>query len=148
MKTELEQVNIALDIIKSCYENDTDMDGKAAVLHPLAVGLKGSNYKEVVTGFLHDIIEDGKYTADLLHLKGFDSDIIDAVMILTRDYNKTYKEYIQSIVDSNNEIAIRVKYEDLFNNLKRNGGKYPSLHKRHFDAFCTLLDERPDIVLK
>ena len=45
-----ETLQIALD----AHKRQKDLDGKPAILHPIAVGLMGSNDAEIKAGFLHD----------------------------------------------------------------------------------------------
>ena len=49
-----ETLQIALD----AHRGQKDLDGRPALLHPIAVGLMGSNDTEIMTGFLHDVVED------------------------------------------------------------------------------------------
>jgi len=142
-----EQLYEAIKMINHCYKNEVDLDGNPAVLHPMKVGTMGRNYKETIVGLLHDIIEDDYETAEGLLAIGFDRDIVEAIEVLTKPVDKTYSEYIEGIITSGNEMAIKIKYEDLFTNLSRNGGKYPTLHKRHFDAFNKILDIYADKII-
>ena len=107
-------------IMLEAHEGQKDLDGKPEILHPLAVGLAGANRDEVITGFLHDVVEDSKLTFVDLHNKGVDNNVINALKLLTHDKNKsTYTDYINKIATSGNKTAIHVKYNDLRNNLKR-----------------------------
>lgn len=111
------------DVIRitiEAHEGQKDLDGKPEILHPLAVGLAGTNREEVITGFLHDVVEDSKFTLSDLRKKGVDEDVIIALKLLTHDKSKiTYEEYIKGIALSGNSTAIHVKYNDLRNNLQR-----------------------------
>lgn len=53
-----ETLQIALD----AHKGQKDLDGKAAILHPIEIGLMGSNDAEIKAGFLHDVIEDSDLT--------------------------------------------------------------------------------------
>ena len=111
------------DVIRitiEAHEGQKDLDGKPEILHPLAVGLAGTNREEVITGFLHDVVEDSKLTLSDLRKKGVDEDVIIALKLLTHDKSKiTYEEYIKGIALSGYSTAIHVKYNDLRNNLQR-----------------------------
>ena len=111
------------DVIRitiEAHEGQKDLDGKPEILHPLAVGLAGTNREEVITGFLHGVVEDSKLTLSDLRKKGVDEDVIIALKLLTHDKSKiTYEEYIKGIALSGNSTAIHVKYSDLRNNLQR-----------------------------
>ena len=61
-----------------------------------------------VVGLLHDIIEDTVVSKTILLELGFPNNIVEAIEILTRNTDD-YDEYIDSIADSNNLLAIDVK---------------------------------------
>ena len=76
-----ETLQIALD----AHKGQKDLDGKPAILHPIAVGLMGSNDAEIKAGFLHDVVEDSDLTIDDLRRKGVDEDVLAALELLTHD---------------------------------------------------------------
>ena len=76
-----ETLQIALD----AHKGQKDLDGKPAVLHPIAVGLMGSNDSEIKAGFLHDVVEDSDLTIDDLRRKGVDEEVLAALELLTHD---------------------------------------------------------------
>ena len=51
-------VEEALQIALDAHRGQKDLDGRPAVLHPIAVGLMGCNDAETKTGFLHDVVEE------------------------------------------------------------------------------------------
>lgn len=118
----------ALRIAIDAHEGQKDKDGKPVILHPMAVGLAGRNRKEIITGLLHDVVEDSGMTFDdLLHL-GVNECIVDALRLLTHTDDMEYTDYVKRIANSGNDIAIRVKYNDLCHNLRRGraGGHWES----------------------
>lgn len=115
MITIEEALRIALD----CHEGLKDLDGKPAILHPLAVGMAGNNRQEIIGGFLHDVVEDSDLTVDDLLRKGVDEDIVDALRLLTHEKGSDYSTYIQRIIDSGNRLAQTIKLNDLKHNLRR-----------------------------
>ena len=44
----------ALQIALDAHKRQKDLDGKPAILHPIAVGIMGGNDAEIKAGFLHD----------------------------------------------------------------------------------------------
>lgn len=108
-------MQIALD----AHRGQKDLDGKPAVLHPVAVGLMGSNDAEIKTGFLHDVVEDSDLTIDDLRRKGVDGEVLAALELLTHDKGADYFEYVRGIADSGNMTAIHTKINDLKHNLAR-----------------------------
>lgn len=91
--------------------------------HPIRV----ANNKEVLrygssgicAALLHDCIEDADYSEEVEQyiLKNFSDKIYKAVKLLTHNrLEKSYDEYIETIMTSGNEIAIAVKYADSLDN--------------------------------
>ena len=112
-------IDIALHIATTAHAGQLDKDGYPAILHSLAVGLMGHTDEEKVTGFLHDVVEDTSYTFDDLLEAGIPIGIVGALRLLTRDEKTDYDTYIQRIIDSDNPIALHVKYYDLQHNYER-----------------------------
>lgn len=123
----------ALLIATRAHEGQTDRDGEAYILHPLAVGLMGRTDEERVVGFLHDVLEDTPVTADDLLNEGIHESCVNALKLLCHTKDTPYEEYLQNIIDSKNPVALRVKYHDLLHNYER-GKKYPDLQAKHGKA--------------
>lgn len=135
-------IDLAIDIMDKAHKDQKDKLGGEQILHPMAVGLMGKTKNEKIVGFLHDVIEDSEYTISDLKELGFDNEVIDALTILTRPRDMKYFDYIQSIIDSENKLAITVKKNDLLNNLERSQGikELLSLRKRHIHALNMMID--------
>lgn len=69
-----------------------------------------------VVGMLHDIIEDTVVSKTILLELGFSEKIVTAIEILTRN-GDDYYEYINSIANSKNLLAIDIKLKDLEHNM-------------------------------
>ena len=104
-----ETLQIALD----AHNGQKDLDGKPAVLHPIAVGLMGGNDAEIKAGFLHDVVEDSDLTIDDLRQKGVDEEVLAALE------ETDYFEYVYKIAHSGNYTAIHTKINDLKHNFDR-----------------------------
>lgn len=114
-----------LKIALEAHTGQKDIDGKPAILHPLAVALMGSNDTEIKAGLLHDAVEDSEYTIDSLREKGVEEEVLDALKLLSHDKASTgYFDYVSAIVNSGNETAINVKQNDLRHNLQRGQKTY------------------------
>lgn len=72
---------------------------------------------EKTVGWLHDIIEDCAVSHVEL-VKWFGPKIADTVCTLSRNPQATYLDYIDSIRDSGNTVAIAVKRADLLDHLR------------------------------
>ena len=129
----MNKIDIALNIAIKAHEGQTSREGEAYILHPLTVGLMGKTDEERMAGFLHDVMEDSPYTAESLLEAGIPESVVNALRILTHDKSTPYYDYVQSVIDSRNPIALRVKFYDLTHNYER-GKAYPDLQKKHGKA--------------
>ena len=112
----MNQLRKALELSYEKHKNQVDKAGKPYFLHPVMLALRLEGKKKIVA-ILHDIIEDTDITEkDLLDI-GFDDDIVEAVVLLTRDKNMTYYDYIRKIKYSNNTLAYWAKMADLEDNM-------------------------------
>ena len=108
----------AIQIASTAHLNELDKGGKPYILHPLWVMNKvrhlGEDY--MIAAVLHDVVENSDWTIEKLHEEGFNNNIIEALMYLTHDKDKSYEDYIHLL--SFNEIAKAVKLRDLEHNSK------------------------------
>lgn len=132
-------IDDAISVAARAHCEDKDLDGRPAILHPLRVGMAGSNDMEMICGFLHDVMEDTDWTAGALREEGFNEDVIDTLVLLTHDKEVPYLEYVRSIVESGNRTALSVKLNDLRHNLERGleGGHY-ALVRKHSEALALI----------
>lgn len=130
-------IDKAVELASKAHAADYDLDGNPTILHPLAVGMMGRNDVERIVGFLHDVVEDTRYTFEDLENEGFSAEVIAALRLLTHDKETPYMEYIANICRSGNETAIRVKLNDLRHNLARGkeGGHLRCVEK-HTEAIA------------
>ena len=71
-----------------------------------------SPYDAYLVGLAHDLIEDTDCPQDKLQ-EILGTDLFSAVVILTKDDKDDYDEYIHSILDSGDKLAILVKRSDM-----------------------------------
>ena len=107
----------AFELVEELFSNKTDKGGHPYINHLLRVSsnVKGKTAKTVA--LLHDIIEDTNTTKEDLIEMGFLEEVVEAVDILSRRENETYKDFILRIISSNNPLAINVKIADLEDNM-------------------------------
>lgn len=114
----MNQLQMALELAYEKHKNQMDKAGKPYFLHPVYISLnecvKG---KAKIVATLHDIIEDTDVTKEDLINMGFENEIIEAIVLLTRDKEVDYFDYIRSIRDSKNTYAYWVKIADLEHNM-------------------------------
>jgi len=87
--------------------------------HPLEVAdqLYHPTHAEYMAALMHDVIEDTDYTAADL-LERYSQEVVDMVVLLTKDDTLDYKANIQRIIDSGNTGAMKAKLADNAVNLR------------------------------
>ena len=105
----------AENLAREAHQGQTDKSGADYICHPLRVSARCTNPKAKIAGLLHDTIEDTYVTPQLLKDIGFDDEIVDAVIALSRRADETYAEFI--VRAAQNKIAKEVKIADLEDNM-------------------------------
>lgn len=127
----------AIILAANAHKGQVDLDGKPYILHPLAVGNKGTTREEMVTGYLHDILEDTSVSVIDMRLAGVDPEIIGALLLLTHVKGELYMDYLKRIKESGNKLALKVKLNDIDHNISRNDRSTPKklgIFKKHLQA--------------
>ena len=83
-------IDKAIELASKAHAADYDLDGNPTILHPLAVGMMGKTDTERIVGFLHDVVEDTKYSFDDLIEEGFSEEVISTLRLLTHDKHTSY----------------------------------------------------------
>lgn len=99
-------------------------DGLNAIFHAYEVASTMDTESSTIVALLHDYLEDGgdgKYMQEELDIT---QEEYEAILLLTRQRNIPYTKYIHEI--SKNEIAKKVKIQDLFHNSDRTRLSYIS----------------------
>jgi (p)ppGpp synthase/HD superfamily hydrolase len=109
------KIEKAISVALEAHSGQKDKAGAPYILHCLRVMLKGKTESEMITGVLHDTIEDTEVTAEYLHEKGFSDEIVEAVVCLTKTGNEKGEEYITRVLSNN--IAKKVKLYDVEDNM-------------------------------
>lgn len=108
----------AIKICHDAHKNQLDKSGLPYILHPYHLAEQMTTENEIITALLHDVIEDSDYTIKDLIEYNFNSEIIEAVRLLTHDKPKMnnfeYEEYILKI--KTNPLATKIKLADLKHN--------------------------------
>lgn len=131
------------DVIRiavTAHAGQKDMVGNPAIQHVLTVGLMGGNELEQKVGYLHDVVEDTDLTIADLRAIGVEESVLEAVDLLTHRDGMSYEDYVKNIVTSGNPTAIRVKLNDLYQNLHRAGSAMMTLDTSREEKKA-LLDE-------
>lgn len=146
-----EQVYKAIELAARYHKECVDWNGSPSIFHVLRVmfSVTPQTYKYQCAAVLHDILEDTNCTEIELSMY-FDKDIVDAVKLLTHSKHEDnnaggYLEYVDSIINSKNKIAIAVKKADLLDNMSGTRVEpdriddHVRCYKKHIKALCKIL---------
>lgn len=122
---DMERLMTALELCRKLHAGQVDKCGQPYWIHPFTVAMRGftgySNDQPIsfaIVGLLHDIPEDTGMSVDALaELIELTDEEVAALKLLTRQDGMSYSQYIDSILESSNEIAINVKLDDLLHNM-------------------------------
>ena len=103
----------AMKICFLAHYSQYDIGGTPYVFHPFHLAEQMTDEITTIVALLHDVVEDSFYTFDDLALF-FDSEVIEALKLLTRVKGTPYMDYIAAIKD--HPIARAVKLADLKHN--------------------------------
>ena len=105
----------AIEIAAHAHAGDTDKADMPYILHPLRVMMAVKNPKEKIAAVLHDTIEDTYITEEYLLFEGFDTEVIEAVLALTKTPGESRIEAAKRALV--NPIARAVKLADVADNM-------------------------------
>jgi|TARA_B100000315_G_scaffold30288_1_gene25711 (p)ppGpp synthase/HD superfamily hydrolase len=105
----------AIEIAVEAHKGQMDKAGMPYILHPLRLMFQMKTDNEKMAAVLHDVVEDSDWTLDDLKKEGFNSEVLKAVSLLTRDDNDSYDEFVQKA--ASNPISKAVKIADITDNL-------------------------------
>ena len=150
----MERLMTALELCRKLHAGQVDKCGQPYWIHPFTVAMSYfSGYGDVksisctIVGLLHDIPEDtGMAVEALAQLIELTDEEIAALKLLTRQDGVSYDEYIDSIGESGNEIAIYVKLYDLLHNMNLDRFTEASItitnrDKNRFDKYENAFDK-------
>ena len=112
--------DLAAKIATEAHQGQTRWDKKTPYIsHPAAIAraLIKQGYGEdyVIVAWLHDVIEDTNYTAEMLVAAGIPEYLVDSVKVISKKDNQKYLDYILDV--QADEIARVVKIADITHNL-------------------------------
>lgn len=105
----------ALKTALSAHKGQLDKADQPYILHPLRLMMRMSTETEMIVAILHDVLEDSALMPRDLRLKGFSEEVVEAVVLLTRNRNMDYMSFIAEL--KHNPIARKVKMADLEDNM-------------------------------
>lgn len=113
-------VNETIVRVSEFHHGQVDKLGAPYYFHPMRVmkrlGATAAD-AEKHAALLHDAIEDNPdVTPDRLRALGYSEDVLDMIELVTRRKPMSYNEFIDRIVASSNQGAMRIKLADLYDN--------------------------------
>ena len=120
------------------HDGQFDKGGMPYILHPLAVAeMMGDDEDAVIVALLHDVIEDTSVRAQDLLCAGFDDEVVQSVVSISREPGEPYSAYLDRV--KMDRLATKVKIGDLKHNsdlgrLNHVDKEAISLHKRYLKA--------------
>jgi (p)ppGpp synthase/HD superfamily hydrolase len=110
----------ALIIATTAHAGQVDKAGVDYILHPIAVADGVYSETAKVVALLHDVLEDTPMPLGKLVDFGLTPTELKALLLVTHDKTvMTYFEYVRTVAESGNEIALEVKLADIYHNLSR-----------------------------
>ncbi|MDR1640310.1 MAG: GTP pyrophosphokinase [Clostridiales bacterium] len=106
----------ALKIAFEAHKDQFDKSGIPYIYHPTHLAEQMQDSLSCEVALLHDVVEDTALTFEDLRAKGVSEDALAALALLTHEKGDGYMDYIRKIKESGNQVAIRVKLEDLKHN--------------------------------
>ena len=114
-----ERYKLALEFAKAKHQGQKRIGGDDYITHPVAVSeiLKSQGYDEdyQISALFHDLLEDTDATEEEI-LKYGNSEILEAVKLLTKEKGCDMSEYVGAI--KQNPMAFAVKSADRLHNLQ------------------------------
>lgn len=155
-------LDVAIHLATTAHATQVDKTGAPYILHPLRVGAAGKTEEEMICGVLHDTVEDTTVTcAELRRI--FGPTVSNAIECLTRGWEivgplfehhlyfkhpgpnrevcrEPYDKFIHRMLW--NPLAVRVKINDINDNLSRMAGlplaDRNRLESKYYGALQTL----------
>ena len=106
----------AIRIASEAHRGQTDKSGFPYIFHPLRVMEAVNGRHQKMAAVLHDVVEDTDITLDRLREAGVPARVCGALEVLTKRASESHDTYLLRIVESNNPIALAVKWADIMDN--------------------------------
>lgn len=113
------QSTIAEQIAREAHARQVDkLTGRPYIEHIERVVALVVSEDEKAVAWLHDVIEDSPWMPADFDRYGVSLPVTAAVLLLSRNRNVSYADYITAIVTSDNTLAQKVKVADLLDHLR------------------------------
>lgn len=113
MNKEYKNLGNAIALASRLFEDSKfdDKSGEPYILHCLEVRrnvMKWDDRELEIAAVLHDVVEDTHYTLEMLLEEGYSPRVVKIVDGLTRRPNETYEEFIDRILNSQDDIKCKM----------------------------------------
>ena len=100
-------------ICEKVFDGKKHSSGVPYINHLVKLADGFADEKAKVIALLHDIMKETDLTEADLNYIGFPSDIVKTVVLMARQPEESYDEFITRIIDSKNGMALQIKKTDL-----------------------------------
>lgn len=107
-------LEIAAELAERAHAGQVDKSGAAYIDHPRRVAARVTSDAARAVALLHDVIEDTDTTDVELLNAGIPSEVVDAVLALTRRRGQAPTDYYAAVAA--NTLALEVKRADIADN--------------------------------
>lgn len=107
-------IDDALELVVTHFRGIRDKDGQPYVMHCLRVMLGVTDALAQQVAVMHDLVEDTEVSLEDLRQRGFSSEVVEAVDLLTHSPEDSYAGYVVRLKP--NDLARQVKLADLRDN--------------------------------
>ena len=107
---------MAMRIAYEAHKGQVDKSGMPYIFHPYHLAEQMTDETATCVALLHDVAEDTDMTFEDLRELGISDRVIESLALLTHDKSVSYADYINSIKESGDKVAIAVKLADLHHN--------------------------------
>ena len=120
MASDRSHLAAARELATAAHEGQTypSPEAEPYICHPIRVMQSLADLDEQIVALLHDVLEDTFVNLAELRARGFEEQVIEAVLLLSHDAGVEYADYIERL--ARNQIARHVKLADLADNLRNN----------------------------
>lgn len=128
-------IKTAIKIISFYHKDQKYGDHMPYFLHPVEVAneVLDPTYDEYLAALMHDLLEDCNLTESTLRAIA-SKEVVDMVVLLTKDKSLTYEENVQRIIDSGNIGAMKVKLADNTVNMRGDKSKMSQSRKEKLET--------------
>ena len=126
-----------LELVLKLFNDKTDKSEMPYIIHLMKVYAG----EEKILALMHDILEDTSVTVKDLEEFGYNTDILNMLLYLTKQKGEYYPDYIDRLISSNNIHVLNVKASDLRHNMDITRIKNPTINdyervnKRYLPAY-------------